>query len=131
MGSPRQVAASDAGIHPSTFHDWMGRGREEPGPFREFADAVRKAEDDFHSRAARVIRDLLDPGYEPSVRLNAAKFALSHRFPGDWSSRQEVRTTGADGGPVQVAVTSQVNPLADRLAAMTPEQVDALLAKLS
>jgi hypothetical protein len=136
-GMPRDRAARLAGVHPATFHRWMAEGETaETGIHRDFREAVCKAEDELVERAVQTATDLLNPRKckEPSTRLNAAKFILSHRFSKEFSSRQEV--TGADGGAVQVEGTVDITvrslePLAERIAAMSIEQLDALLGKLA
>jgi hypothetical protein len=41
-----ETACIRAGIAKSTFYDWLKRGETSPGPFSDFADAVKKAEAD-------------------------------------------------------------------------------------
>lgn len=122
-GVPRERAARLCGIGVSTFHEWMA---EKP----DFAEAVCNAEDDLVRRAVATATDCLKVK-ESAVRLNAAKFILSHRFNREFSARQEV--TGPDAGPVQVQADVTVRPLVsnEQLAAMTPEQLAAAIGALA
>lgn len=134
-GVPRERAARLAGVVPSTFHLWMQKGDAGEEGYSEFPEAIRMAEDLLIERAVGSITDIFEgQGYEPSTRLNAAKFILSHRFPGEFSTRQEVRNTGPDGGPIKVEGTLGVTvaPLFsdEQLAAMGPEQLAAAIGAL-
>lgn len=133
-GATREGAAVAAGIGRSTLQAWLAEGAEHPsGKYRDFLDAVCKAEEELQNRAAGVIVDLLGSGDERS-RLNAAKFILSHRFPGSWSTRKEVRNTGPNGGPIEVkaemTAAVELRPLVSRedLAELTRAEVEAALA---
>lgn len=121
-GMPRGAAAELAGISTGTFYDWT---RDDP----EFLERINNAENALHERAAAAVMDILDCD-EATTRLNAAKFVLTHKFPQHWSSRQEVRHQGPDGGPVQVEATVRPAFTAAQLAAMTPEQLAAALTVL-
>lgn len=131
-GVPRDRAARLAGVGVSTFHTWLAEGaKHETGKYRDFLEAVCTAEDELVQKAVSTVHSLLDPRrVEPAVRLNAAKFILSHRFNREFSNRTEL--TGADAGPVRVQAEVAVRPLftADELAAMTPEQLAAALGAL-
>lgn len=109
----------------------MADGETEPdGIYGQFRQAVCNAEDALVERAVATATDLLNPRRckKPEVRLNAAKFILSHRFPADFSSRSEVRHEGKDGGPIQVAADVKVQPVitADVAAGLDAEQLAAL-----
>ena len=131
-GVPRERAARLSGIGASTFHEWMRKGDAGEAGYAEFPEAIRNAEDALVQKAVSVVVSLLGPGtkgnrVEPSVRLNAAKFILSHKFPGDFSSRQDVRHEGKDGGPIEVRASVEVQSVItpEAAAAMTLDQLEA------
>lgn len=132
-GVPRDRAARLASVGVSTFHAWLAEGaKHETGKYRDFLDAVCMAEDELVAKAVSTVHDLLGPkrGRAEAVRLNAAKFVLSHRFNREFSTRQEV--TGKDGAPVQVQASVTIRPLVtdQQLAELTPEQLTAVIAGL-
>lgn len=132
MGMGRNRSARLSGIGTATFHRWMAEGdKEENGAFRDFRDSVEKAEDEFCAKLTNVVVVLAFEAESEGTRLAAATKMLERRFPDDWSARQEVRHSGPTGGAVQVEdVTVRVDPLTDRLAALDPEKLDALLSKV-
>lgn len=136
-GVPKHRAARLSGISEHSFHGWLARGREEEdGIYRRFFEAVSEAENDLLRKAVDSVVDLFDPSapgadrIEPSTRLNAAKFILSHRYREDFTTRTETEVSGKDGGPVRVDAT--VRPLLsdDQLAQLTPEQLAAAVRGL-
>jgi hypothetical protein len=98
-GNTRADAARYAGINPSTFYDWMKRGRSASrGRFSEFANKVREAE----ARCA--------VGYVATVKKAAAK---DWRAAAWWLSRrrkafrdkQQAEVKGAGpGGEIPVTI---------------------------
>lgn len=132
MGTGRMRASRAAGIHPATFFEWLKEGEAAlSGPKREFSEAVRSAEDDYHEELVRGLKKLALESESESIRLAAINRILERRYPEDWGARQEVRHQGPTGGAVQVEdVTVRVDPLTDRLAALDPEKLDALLSKV-
>lgn len=129
-GATRECAASVAGIARSTLQLWLAQGADGGAPYSDFLDAVCMAEEDLQARAAKVVVDLLAED-NAAVRLNAAKFLLSHRFPEAWSTRKEVRQTGPDGGPVQVAAKVEAGLAPETMDALSPEAVADALVKLA
>src|SRR3990172_8611360 len=131
-GVPRERAARLAGIGDATFHRWMAQGAEqELGMFRDFRDAVIGAEEGLIEKACSGLANLITgKKVEPSTRLGAIKFFLTHRYSAEWSTRSEVRNTGPDGGPIKVEGT--VVPLLsdEALVALTPEQLAATIGAL-
>jgi hypothetical protein len=131
-GLPRERAARLAGVHPRTFYVWMA---SEAPRYVQFQQAVCMAEDDLVEKAVGAVSDLIEDADSDAVRLNAAKFLLSHRFNSEFSTRQEV--TGKDGAAVEVKAEVRaevaVRPLFsdEQLAAMSPEQLTAALAGMA
>jgi hypothetical protein len=130
LGTGRMRAARGGGIDPATFFRWLKEGEENPrSPKRAFCNAVREAEDSYHEELVTEQKRIALQGESDSVRLQAINRILERRYAEDWSARTEVRHAGPTGGAVQVEdVTKRpVDPIADRLAGMTPEQLDAFL----
>lgn len=130
LGTGRVRAARGAGIERTTLFRWLQEGESvSEGPKRDFFNAVQEAEDTYHEELVTEMRRIALQGESDSVRLQAINRILERRYPEDWGARQEVRHQGPTGGAVQVEdVTKRpVDPVADRIATMTPEQLDAFL----
>lgn len=130
-GAGREDAARAAKIAPSTLYLWLAEGRkQETGVYSEFLEAVEGAESELVRRAGEVLTDMLGPKTSESVRFAAAKLILERRRPDVWGSRAAVRVEGADGGPVEVKHSGQVEVAVEipweRLGELTPEQLEAL-----
>lgn len=144
-GMPRERAARRAGIHDATFRRWMTAGAaaqaaydegdgdnegEEARKFRTFRAAVLEAEDACVEKDLDVV-DGCAAGEDPKLAFAASKWRLSYRYREDFTTR--VENTGADGGPVAVAVTGKLAVALftdEQLRDMTPEQVAAAIDAL-
>lgn len=134
-GSPVCKAGTICGVDPGILQGWMRQGKVDSAsgkcsPHADFYDAVVEAEASLLRLAVETVSDLLDPTKsEPGVRLRAAIFLLTHRFPQHFSTRTEV--TGPRGGPVELHARVEVQPLIsnEALAAMGPAELEhAILA---
>ena len=116
-GNYPEVAAQAAGITGKTYYEWMKRGEDEPGPFREFREAVKEAQAAAESHAVTIIRKAaLDGSWQ------AAAWFLERSKAERWRRKEDVELTGKDGGPVKSQVLGdsdreQVTTLIDELAA--------------
>ncbi|HEX4952683.1 MAG TPA: hypothetical protein VF017_04725 [Thermoanaerobaculia bacterium] len=100
-GNYAQVAAGFAGIGESTFYRWMEQGeRAEDGAFREFRDAVKRAEHEAEVRAVAIIQAQMP------IHWQAAMTYLERKFPTRWGRRERVDVTSAErplaGGVIAV-----------------------------
>jgi hypothetical protein len=135
-GMPRERAAIRAGVSPTTFYRWMQDGEMQTrGPYREFREAVQGAEAELLERLVGAVVDTaLDANTpaDPGTRLRAQTYMLSNRFPGEFTTRQEVRHEGKDGGAIQVSADVKVAPIitADVAAGLDPEQLAALAREM-
>lgn len=135
-GMPRERAAIRAGVSPTTFYRWMQDGETQTrGPYREFREAVQGAEAELLEKLVGAVVDTaLDANTpaDPGTRLRAQTYMLSNRFPGEFTTRQEVRHEGKDGGPIAVAAAVTVQPIitADVAAGLEPDQLAALAREL-
>jgi len=98
-GSFVETAVAAAGISRSTFFVWMKRGEKaHMGKFRQFYLDVRKAMADFEVGAVNSIREAGANG-----SWQASAWLLERKFPDEWGKIERVETTGANGGPIEVA----------------------------
>ena len=82
-GNTRAASADYAGIGTSTLYRWLDRGQtEEEGIYREFRDAVKKAEADAEVRNVALIQRAANNG-----TWQAAAWWLERRRPGRWALR--------------------------------------------
>lgn len=108
-GNYDYIAAQAAGIHIATFHRWMERGEDrgddnlpEDEPYREFREAVTRAQTEAEETlvkrwAKHAITD-----------WRAARDLLARRHPERWKSTERREHTGADGGPIGLAVLDDI-----------------------
>jgi hypothetical protein len=85
-GSALEVAAQAAGISRATLHRWRARGeREKAGKFREFADALARAEAEAEAHLVALIVRAGDQQWQ------AAAWILARRFSNRWGQGQDGR----------------------------------------
>lgn len=126
-GLPLVKAAKWAGISYPTLYNWTVRGRsalERPAskwdPFdKKCVEMVRlldKVEAEWIMRCEQVLALAMETGAgrdawsnatpdEKDRALKTAMWKLSHQAPEDYSTQQRTELTGADGGPVDVALS--------------------------
>ncbi len=98
-GTYLKQAAQAAGISKSTFYAWLEKGRQ-PGArqeYRDFLDALTRAEAEAEVHAVGVIRDAMAHDWRAAV-------AYLERHPEGWRRRQRVEHTARDEVPVSVAI---------------------------
>ncbi len=84
-GNTRDVAASYAGIRRATLFEWLARGRAaQTGLFRDFADAIEKAEADAVVTSVGLIRRAAQTSWQ------AAAWWLERRYPDEWGRKDRV-----------------------------------------
>ena len=83
-GSYLEPAAAFAGICEATLHNWLARGEREPGPYRDFLEAVKKAEAEIELHCVKQIREAI------RTQWTAAAWLLERKYPGRWGRRQEI-----------------------------------------
>lgn len=141
-GLNRERASRLAGISIGTFYRWMAEA-DIPGPktqrYREFRDRVTRAEDQFIARGmAGVAGDAFRQDEEGNYvhelrdRISAFRAVFPARFPAEFATRHDVRTSGPDGGPVQVVAEVAVRPLLTdaQLAELPADKLAAFVAGL-
>jgi transposase len=87
-GNFPDVAAQCEGVGKSTFYAWMQRGEaESEGPFREFVEAVTRAEAEFEDATLEKVRTAVD---QFGNAKNAA-WLLERRNRDRWGQSIDVR----------------------------------------
>ena len=86
-GNTRHDAAGYAGVGTSTLNHWLTRGRKaRRGPYRQFLEAVKRAE------AGAVVRNVAIIQKAANKTWQAAAWWLERKNPQDWAGyRHEVR----------------------------------------
>lgn len=122
-GAPVKTVVVSLGVNESTWYAWLNRaitydqtGRPLLRKYRVFANLIEKAAAEAelavfqHVRAAveRPKAGDLELPSERKDRIDNAKWLLTHRFRDNWSPRERVEVTGADGGPVQTQKVKSV-----------------------
>jgi hypothetical protein len=96
-GNYAYVAAEYAGIGQTTFYRWLELGeQEEFGPYREFRDAVKRAEREAEIRAVATVQQHMKTNWQ------AAMTYLERKFPSRWGRRMDVTSDGQPVGTIRV-----------------------------
>ena len=111
-GNWQEIACEYAGIHPATYYRWLERGQaeierlegdddaepnEEETPYREFCEAVRKAQAVSEVQAVGLIRKAAVDG-----SWQAAGWYLERSHPKRWAKVDKLEHTGREGAPIQM-----------------------------
>jgi len=84
-GNYLEIAAASAGIAKSTLHAWLRQGaRSESGPYREFSDAVKRAQAEAEVDAVDLISKAANRNWQ------AAAWRLERKFPARWGRKDKV-----------------------------------------
>ena len=102
IGNTFKAAAAKAGIDEVTFHRWMAKGEEGRAPYSQFRQQVIRAEADAETVVVGYWRLHIKDDWR------AARDFLARRFPKDWKATERREHTGADGGPIGVAVLDDI-----------------------
>jgi hypothetical protein len=120
-GNYREPVCRAVGISPSSFYNWMQRGElEKNGIYREFHDAVTKAEAEAEVLAVAILSRAMREDWRAVVAY------LERRHPSRWRRQTTTELTGKDGGPIH---TRLEQPALD-LSTLTDEELQ-VLAKLN
>lgn len=85
-GNYYEPACVYAGIDYATFRRWMQRGEQAThGPYREFREAVLRAEAEAEIRAVALINKAMPDDWR------AAQMFLERRHPERWGKREQVQ----------------------------------------
>lgn len=100
------------GIGESTWYRWLSDGeQEEDGIYREFWEAVKKAETEAEIRNVKLIQEAAKTDWKAGMTY------LERKFPERWGRRERVDAnlthTGKDGGPIQHEQTINLDKLSN------------------
>lgn len=97
-----EAACSAGPIAPSTFYDWVRRGRTTTrGKFHDFAEAVDMAQLDAERTLVEAWRAHVVDDWRAAAEL------LARRFPERWRRPSAVELSGPNGGPVAMEITNE------------------------
>lgn len=83
LGAPYEHACNYAGVSYNRFNEWKKAGKvAKTGKFREFYNAIKKAEGDATSHWLQVIEDAANDGNWP-----AAAWKLERRYPAEFGKQ--------------------------------------------
>lgn len=116
-GAYAHIAAQASGVHPATYYQWMGRGRDaertEDGtalhdddrPYVEFHDAVKEAEAKAETVAIGRIQQAANGG-----TWQAAAWYLERKYADRWGRKDQLRQeiSGPDGGKIEIEAEAAV-----------------------
>jgi hypothetical protein len=98
-GNYAYVAAEYAGIGQSTFYRWLELGAEQKsGRYREFREAVKRAEAEGEVRAVAIIQKHMMTNWQ------AAMTYLERKFPQRWARRMDVTSGGRPFDTIRLVV---------------------------
>lgn len=101
-GNYVETAAAFAGIHKATLYDWLKKGaNQSSGKFREFSDAVKKAQAWSEDRDVKLIANAAGSQWQ------AAAWRLERRFPDRWGRRERHEVSGPGGEPIAVVSVAE------------------------
>lgn len=99
-GNYYEAACSYAGVTYKVFRDWMKRGaKAKRGIYREFRNAVKKAEADAEVRIVAQWQRHMPENWQ------ACRDFLARRYPKRWGPKDEVTLAGKKGEPLEVVIT--------------------------
>lgn len=99
-----ETACAQAGIACGTFYNWLAKGEKQAkGEYRDFLEAVKKADADFEVIALGKIKAAAEPVADRPGQWQAYAWILERRHPKRWG-RKRVEIVGDDGGPVQADI---------------------------
>ena len=106
-GLPYDTACALAGIHYTTFLNWMKRGeKDKSGEFFKFFEEVKKAEAIAESVHIKNIKDAGRNGV-----WQADAWMLERRYPHKWGKKDHIRQeiSGPDSAPIQQEIKSEIS----------------------
>lgn len=86
-GNYVEVACAASGIGKTTYYRWFDIGeKSKSGIYREFRNAIKKAEADAETKYTGVIKDAANTG-----QWTAAAWWLERRYPERWGKREKLQ----------------------------------------
>lgn len=98
-GNYYEAACGFAGIHYSTFREWMIRGEKaKSGKFREFYEAIKKAENEAEVRMVAQWQQHMPENWQAIATF------LERRYPDRWG-RNRLDVNMKHSGDIEVEIT--------------------------
>ncbi len=108
------TACARANISQSKYYEWLKKGEEGRSPYREFREAVKKAEAEAEFKAVLLV---LSVAFDPeNPNWQAAMTYLERRYPERWGRRDRTKVDMEMTGGVRME-----HDLSDKLT--TPERL--------
>lgn len=103
-GNYIETACAYAGIGTTTYYRWMEQAEDDKADdiYREFRDAVAQARAESEVRNVALVQRAANEG-----TWQASAWFLERSYPRRWGRHDRHEVTGADGGPVAVAVNTE------------------------
>jgi hypothetical protein len=123
-GNYAATAARSAGIGERTYYTWLKRGEsvaKADAPFRQFRQAIKKAEGEAEVHAVALVRQAMPDDWK------AAMTWLERRFPERWRRREAVEVSGAETVALEIDLKNdaKASQLAHELLALLPVRREA------
>ena len=101
LGMPKEHVCDAVGVGETTFYRWLEKGRNaKRGKYREFWEAIQKAEKDFEARALaniqRIAREVKDEEGRIVDKGNWQAWAwlLERKWPDKWGRKMKLEHSG-------------------------------------
>jgi len=105
-GNYYEAACASAGVDYATFRRWMQRGQKaKDGPYREFCDAILKAEAEAEVRIVAQWQQQIPENWP------AARDFLARRFPDRWGPKERHIVEGDAERPLTIRTLTVEVPL--------------------
>lgn len=126
-GIGRRAVAQKVGIGVATLCEWFARGRAGEEPYAEMVRRVEGASDDLHDEVRTgLIGDMRSDNEH--IASTTRRWMAERLWPDRYGRRSEVRTTGPDGGPVQIEAKVETTLITESaVAVLSPEQLAVAL----
>ena len=106
QGNYAQTACEMVGIGTTTYYRWLETAEKDNAPkiYREFRDAIKRAEAQAEVRSVTRIMQAADEG-----TWQASAWYLERKHPTKWGRNDKLRQeiTGADGAPLEVTIDAR------------------------
>ena len=101
LGATYEHASNYAGLAYNTFREWIKKGEaEDSGKYRDFYEAVKRAEGEAVAEWLEVIKQAGTDG-----NWQASAWRLERRYPQEYGRQQRHEVTGKDGGAITINLT--------------------------
>ncbi len=101
-GNYLETAAHLAGVNKQTIYTWLKRGqKEKSGEFRDFLDAVNKAQAGAEARLVMLLEKAATKNWQ------AAAWRLERKYPKRWGRRDGLELSGNKKKPINAGLSDE------------------------